>query len=152
MKRIAMILIGGLMPFGGAMGAILDGDERQRKIDAAVNILGREVKQVAPETIKEIGNPLVVKVGKSEEMARGAGLVARSPEELLPLLAQRVKPTGAFAVNGDYYLMFTEKKLRAGSEVSVDFQSKEYKLTITNITHRDYTLRLGDAEIQLKLK
>ena len=74
------------------------------------------------------------------------------PHELIPLLAENVNPTGIFAIGGEYYLMFKEEKVKAGGVLPIMYQEKEYNLEIVSVFRNAYSLRLGDAELEIKLK
>ena len=127
---------------------------RQEKIALAAVLLDKSPDLLTEEVIASKGDPFkaiekpVVVVEKVEEVVEEE----ISAEELIPLLAENVTPTGIFSIGGEYYLMFKEDKVRAGGIVPVMYKNKEYNLEITNVLRNGYNLRFQDAELEIKLK
>ncbi|MDE0767563.1 MAG: hypothetical protein OSB19_04170 [Opitutaceae bacterium] len=130
--------------------AVKSPEERKDKIELSKRLLDRKIVLLTEETITLVGDPFSV----SLKVVEGIVVVEESlsAQELMPILARNVKPTGIFAIGGEYYLMFKEMKIKSGGSVPVKYQNVEYNLEIVNILRNGYSLRFGDAEVEIKLK
>jgi len=129
-------------------------EERVASLELAHALIDRAVKPVEPERLALAPAPFSPDLGIKRVADEGPA-AARStvaPDELLPKLASQLKPTGIFAFGGEYYLVFKEKKVKAGSEVAVPYENNEYTVVISEISHARYTVSYGGSELQLKLK
>lgn len=151
------------MGFGALLGAsafaplgqsaVNTPEERREKIEIAEKLLDRNVVLADEGLVAMIGDPFAVlpkpivrKVEKPKEE------VVLTESELIPLLANNVKPAGIVAIGGEYYLLLKNSKLKSGDSVPVKYQEVEYNLEIVNVLRNGYSLRLGDAEVEIKLK
>ena len=130
--------------------AVKSPEERKDKIELSKRLLDRKIVLLTEETITLVGDPFSV----SLKVVEGIVVVEESlsAQELMPILARNVKPTGIFAIGGEYYLMFKEMKIKSGGSVPVKYQNVEYNLEIVNILRNGFSLRFGDAEVEIKLK
>jgi hypothetical protein len=130
--------------------AVKSPEERKDKIELSKRLLDRKIVLLTEETITLVGDPFSV----SLKVVEGIVVVEESlsAQELMPILARNVKPTGIFAIGGEYYLMFKEMKIKSGGSVPVKYQNVEYNLEIVNILRNGYSLRFEDAEVEIKLK
>jgi hypothetical protein len=124
---------------------------RKAKIEIAKRLLSKRVVLPDEKLIVAIGDPFDV----SKEVVEVVEEVVEekvSAHELIPLLAKNVNPTGIFTIGGEYYLMFKEDKVKSGGTISVEYKNTEYNLEIVRVLRNAYSLRLEDAEIEIKLK
>jgi hypothetical protein len=124
---------------------------RKAKIEIAKRLLSKRVPLPDEKILVAIGDPFDV----SKEVIEVVEEVVEekvSAHELIPLLAKNVNPTGIFTIGGEYYLMFKEDKVKSGGTISVEYKNAEYNLEIVRVLRNAYSLRLEDAEIEIKLK
>lgn len=132
-------------------GAIMSSETRVDKLNTYKAKLAVEVRPVDRELLMVASSPFVPSLGHVVVVEKEEEVVL-TDAELLAALSEYVNPTGIFMFNGEFYLIFKEKKLENGSEMGITFNGKEYYVTISEITGSTYTVRRGDAELQLKLK
>ncbi len=134
-----------------AYSVVKSPESRKEKIEIANRLLGKRVVLPDEKLLVAIGDPFDV---SEEEVIEVVEVVEEkvSAQELIPLLADNVKPTGIFTIGGEYYLMFKEDKVKSGELISVAYKNKEYNLEIVKVLRNAYSLRLEDAEIEIKLK
>ena len=146
---LAFVII--LMPASIGYSAVKSPDERKEKIELSKKLLDRIVIPLTEEAIVLVGDPFSV-TRKVVEEAIVEVDESLSAQELMQILAKNVKPTGIFAVGGAYYLIIKETRVKSGESVPVRYQNIEYNLKIVNVLRNGYSLRLGDAEVAIKLK
>lgn len=154
MRRLGALSLVVLIALG-AQSAVKSPEERQRKIELAERLLGRNVELTDESIRADLGNPfsaLVVKVVLEEIVVDVVEEATLSPQELIPLLANNVKPIGIVAVGGERYLLLKNLRVKAGDSVAVMYQDVEYNLEIVNVIRSGYTLGFEGAEVEVKLK
>ncbi|MDP2138755.1 MAG: hypothetical protein Q8J74_12975 [Candidatus Didemnitutus sp.] len=82
--------------------------------------------------------------------ARPAG--PRRGNELLEAIAAGLNPTGSFVLSGSAILMFGQKRVKAGDEMTITFEGTDYVLVITDITPPNFTFRLNNEELTRSIK
>ncbi len=149
-KIVTILLISGIATT--AYSVVKSPELRKEKIEIANRLLGKRVVLPDEKLLVSIGDPF--DVSKEEEVVEVVEVVEEkvSAQDLIPLLADNVKPTGIFTIGGEYYLMFKEDKVKSGESISVAYKNKEYNLEIVKVLRNAYSLRLEDAEIEIKLK
>lgn len=70
----------------------------------------------------------------------------RNDRELLQAIALSLKPTGFFVLGGQPTLVFGQKRVKAGSSMTITFEGTEYTLEITAVDRTNFTLRLNREE------
>ena len=146
---LAFVII--LMPASIGYSAVKSPDERKEKIELSKKLLDRIVIPLTEEAIVLVGDPFSVTRKVVEETIVEVD-ESLSAQELMQILAKNVKPTGIFAVGGAYYLIIKETRVKSGESVPIRYQNIEYNLKIVNVLRNGYSLRLGDAEVAIKLK
>ena len=137
-----------------AQSAVKTPEERQSKIELAEQLLDRNVELADEGLLADVGNPfsaLPVKV-VVEKVIEEIVQKTLSPQELIPLLANSVKPTGIVVVGGEYYLLLKNSKVKSGGSLPVKYQDVEYNLEIVNVLRNGYSLGFEGAEVEIKLK
>lgn len=149
---IATILLAFLCGSINGLSVVKEPEERQAKIELANRLLSKKVVLPDDDYIASIGDPFGV--SPIEEVVAVEEVVEEevSAKDLIPLLAKNVNPTGVFTIGGEYYLMFKEDKVKAGETIAVVYKNKEYNLEIVNVLRNAFSLRLEDAELEIKLK
>lgn len=141
--------------FAGALNsyaAIMSSEVRAEKLASIHFAVKAEVKPLERDLIDVASSPFVPDLGKLKVAEDAPEPVLLSEEELLEALSQNITPTGIFLFGGDFYLVFSEKKLKVGSALVVNLNDTDYNVTIEEITGSAYQIRLGESVIQLKLK
>lgn len=152
-RKLGAFALVGLIALG-AESAVKSPEERQSKIELAERLLDGNVELADKSLLAELGNPfsaLVVKI-VVEEVVVEIVEETLSPQELIPLLANNVKPIGIIAVGGEYYLLLKNSRVKAGDSVPVTYQDVEYNLEIVNVLRSGYALGFEGAEVEIKLK
>ncbi len=150
--RIVCLLIASVALVHIGESAAKSPEERLAKIETAAKLLDRSVVVVGENTVAMIRDPFGLAPEPIEVVEEVVEIKELSPQELMPLLAKNVKPTGIFSTGGVYYLMFKEEKLTSGGIIPVVYQDKEYNLEIVSVVRNAFSLRFGDAELDIKLK
>ncbi len=148
-KILTTLLMLGIATSGYSV--VKEPEVRKAKIEIAKRLLSKRVVLPDEKLIVAIGDPFDV----SNEVIEVVEEVVEekvSAHELIPLLAKNVNPTGIFTIGGEYYLMFKEDKVKSGGTISVEYKNAEYNLEIVRVLRNAYSLRLEDAEIEIKLK
>lgn len=133
---------------------IMSKEERAQAFELARSLVDRSVAPVEADRLALAPAPFSRNLGIEKAVAenpRSARSVV-SPADLLPKLAHQLNPTGIFVFGGEYYLVFKEKKVKAGAAVAVPYENNEYTVVISDIRHTHYTVAYGGSELQLKLK
>jgi hypothetical protein len=144
---LALILMSATISYS----AVKSPEERKEKIELSEKLLDRKIVLLNEETIAVLGDPFSVSPIVEEEVIVEVEKNL-SAQELMPVLAKSVNPTGIFSIGGEYYLMFKEMRVKSGGSVPVKYQDVEYNLEIVNVLRNGYSLRYGDAEVEIKLK
>ena len=78
----------------------------------------------------------------------------RSPHELLQAIASSpsLKPSGFFVLGGQPTLVFGQKRVKAGSFLTITFEGTEYALEIVSIDRPNFTLRSNREEFTRPIK
>jgi hypothetical protein len=78
----------------------------------------------------------------------------RTPRELLQAIATSpsLKPSGYFVLGGQPTLVFGQKRVKAGSFLTITFEGSEYALEIVSIDRPNFTLRLNREEFTRPIK
>lgn len=134
-----------------AMPAIMDADVRRQKLDTVHELVSNEVRPIEMDLISAAPNPFVPNASVLVETEEKVEVILNDTE-LLAALSEYINPTGIFLFGGEFYLVFKEKKLKVGSEIGITYNGTEYSVTIAHISGSNYTVRRGNAELQLKLK
>ncbi len=152
-RKLGAFTLVGLIALG-AESAVKSPEERQSKIGLAERLLDRNVELADEILLADLGNPFSVLVVEVvvEEVVVEIVEETLSPQELIPLLANNVKPIGIIAVGGEYYLLLKNAKVKAGGSVPVMYQDVEYNLEIVNVLRSGYSLGFEGAEVEIKLK
>ncbi len=128
----------------------MSAEVRAKDLNEIRNVLANEVRPIGEESEYRKLNPFVPDV--PQDVVEDHSEVVLSDDDLLVELSHYVNPTGIFMFDGDFYLIFKEKKMKVGSELGITFNGADYGVTITEITGSTYKIRRGDSELQLKLK
>lgn len=76
----------------------------------------------------------------------------RTGRELLQAIAAGLKPSGFFTLGGQPTLVFGQKRVKAGGNVTINFEGADYTVEITSITPPNFTLRLNREEFTRTIK
>ncbi len=78
----------------------------------------------------------------------------RNTRDLLQAIATSpsLKPSGYFVLGGQPTLVFGQKRVKAGSFLTITFEGAEYALEIVSIDRPNFTLRLNREEFTRTIK
>ena len=77
----------------------------------------------------------------------------RSDRELLQAIAATLKPGGAMTLPGGVQsLSFGQKRVKAGSVLTITFEGNQYTVEIVSIDRTNFTLRLNREEFTRSIK
>jgi hypothetical protein len=76
----------------------------------------------------------------------------RTDRDLLQAIATGLKPSGFFTLGGQPTLVFGQKRVKAGGNVTINFEGADYTVEITAITPPNFTLRLNREEFTRTIK
>lgn len=154
LKQFAAIVSAIWIMASAADANIMSKEERSQAFALARSLVDRSVKPVEADRLALAPAPFSKNLGIQKAVEEGpeATRVVAAPADLLPRLANQLKPTGIFVFGGEYYLVFKEKKVKAGAAVAVPYENNEYTVVISDIRHTHYTVTYGGSELQLKLK
>jgi hypothetical protein len=145
------------------VGSVLAPAKRQEMIEQAARLLAtRELSAVTsnpfnPEAFAEVvsamGRPAGSSTtggGQGETAAQPSG--PRNDRELLQAIGADLKPSGFFVLGGQPTLIFGQKRVKAGGNLTITFEGTQYTLEIATITPPNFTLRLNREEFTRTIK
>jgi len=158
----AMSIVG--IGFGAEGEVVLNPARRQESLDQAKALLA--VKNAVPvgkdpfhsEAYAASMAGTHATEGQTSTTTEGTNVKAstgvRSPRELLQSIASSpsLKPSGYFVLGGQPTLVFGQKRVKAGSFLTITFEGTEYALEIVSIDRPNFTLRLNREEFTRPIK
>lgn len=146
-----------------AVSALMGAEPSDVELPAKrVEFLERAAKIQAPKTaIEKLPDPFHPEgfLGAAPEAVRplvgepaAAPAGPRSGSDILQAIAANLKPSGYFVIGGQQTLVFGQKRVRAGGQLTVTFEGTEYTLEITAIDRTNFTLRLNREEFTRPIK
>lgn len=161
--RLSFLLLGPLCL--AAADEVANPAKRQASIAAAEQLLATKDVGLPPGTINPfhpeafaeavggsgragVANP--GSEGTGSPVARPSG--PRTERDVLAAIAAGLKPSGYFVLGGQPTLVFGQKRVKAGSPLTINFEGTEYTLEITAITRTNFTLRLNREEYTRPIK
>jgi len=76
----------------------------------------------------------------------------RSDRDRLAAIAATLKPNGYFVMGGEPVLLFGQKRVKAGSPMTITFEGSEYTIEIVAVDRTSFTLRLNREEYTRPIK
>lgn len=76
----------------------------------------------------------------------------KSDRDIVRAIAMGLKPSGNFILGGQPTLVFGQKRVKAGSQLTITFEGTEYTLEVTAIERTSFTLRLNREEFTRPIK
>lgn len=76
----------------------------------------------------------------------------RTDHDLLRAIAQSLKPSGYIVLGGTPSIAFGQKRVKAGSVLTITFEGNQYTLEVSNIDRTSFTLRLNREEFTRTIK
>ncbi len=145
-----------VLPLLGFSGAVLLGQEVSLPAsrEKAVADLGR---LVTPADAAALPEPALDPFSPPESHLRDVAPVegkgpARDDADLLSDLIDHIKPTGSMMLNGEPYLLFTERRQKIGDKVPVLLAGVEYVVEIVSIANNRFRIRYNDREAERTIK
>ena len=128
-----------------------------KRQEALVEAKGLLADKTVPFKGKNIFNPEGFGEGAGESGASNnasnpmpAG--PRSPRDLLQAIGASLKPSGFFVLGGEPTLVFGQKRVKAGENMTITFEGAEYTIDIISIDRPNFTLRLNREEFTRPIK
>lgn len=170
MKTHLPRLIGTTLLLLGAAAAaagdtVLSPAKRQEALDRGKALIApREITPIAvnpfyPAAFTEavagmgrVSGPATPSQDGGSESVKPAPTGPRTDRELLQAIATALKPSGFFTLGGQPTLVFGQKRVKAGGNVTINFEGADYTVEITTITPPNFTLRLNREEFTRTIK
>ncbi len=76
----------------------------------------------------------------------------KSDREIIQEIAAGLKPGGFFTLGGNSILVFGQKRVKAGDQLTITFEGREYTVEIISIKSPNFTLRLNREEFTRPIK
>lgn len=76
----------------------------------------------------------------------------RGDREILAAIAAQLKPSGNFIIGGQQTLIFGQKRVKAGTPMTINFEGVDYAIEITAVERTSFTLRLNREELTRPIK
>jgi hypothetical protein len=159
----AFLLLGAAVAAAG--DTVLSPAKRQEALERGKALIApREITAIAvnpfypaafAETVAGMGRvsgPAAPVQDGGTEPANRAPTGPRTGRELLQAIAIGLKPSGFFTLGGQPTLVFGQKRVKAGGNVTINFEGADYTVEITAITPPNFTLRLNREEFTRTIK
>ena len=159
--RIILILAGSLglvAAHAAETSDILSPTKRQEILEGAKKLLAvREAPAVVADPFhSEAFAEIIAAAGRvpgtSAPDPGRAPVGPRNDHDLLQAIAASLKPSGYFVLSNQPTLVFGQKKVKAGSFLTITFEGIEYAVEITAIDRTNFTLRLNREEFTRPIK
>lgn len=159
MLLVGMMLCGA--PDAAAQKSDLATPQKRDSVVAAAGKLLQPRELVAlPENMIPPFSPPAFEEPDPEELKAQQAAIASSPTPVRPAgdrgvleaLAGRLAPSGTAILGGEAILLFGQKKLKVGDQLTITFEGFDYTLDITDIGRTTFTLRLNREEITRPIK
>ncbi len=127
--------------------------QREKALSALADALTMPAKpdRRAGKGLKDPFNPPAADLVDVAQAA-AAEVQAMSDRQLLETLSAKIQPSGSVTLNGEPYLLFTEKRLKIGEFITVMHEGVEYKLEILSIENNRFRMRYRAEEILRPIK
>jgi hypothetical protein len=160
----ALLLLGGVVTASG--DTVLSPAKRQEALERGKALIApREIAPIAvnpfyPTAFTEAvagmgrvsGPATTPRQDGGTEAVKTAPTGPRTDRELLQAIAAGLKPSGFFTLGGQPTLVFGQKRVKAGGNVTINFEGADYTVEITTITPPNFTLRLNREEFTRTIK
>lgn len=159
----AFLLLGGVAAAAG--DTVLSPAKRQETLDRGKALVApREITPIAvnpfyPTAFTEavagmgrVSGPATPSQEGGAASVKTAPSGPRTDRELLLAIAAGLKPSGFFTLGGQPTLVFGQKRVKAGGNVTINFEGADYTVEITTITPPNFTLRLNREEFTRTIK
>lgn len=156
---VVALVAGGLWP-AVSQANVLSPAARQNKLNAAKKVLNpgeaalpaNLTSPFYPAGFAGLGSRGGPIPGPSSSEEAAAPAVPRGDQAVLQAIATGLKPSGFFVIGGESTLVFGQKKVKAGSFLTITFEGASYTLEITAIDRSTFTLRLNREEYTRPIK
>ncbi|HTX65128.1 MAG TPA: hypothetical protein VMD31_05110 [Opitutaceae bacterium] len=159
MKRVLQLFA--VLLLGASLTRVLGQEEisspakRQATLDLATRLLATEEKGAAslPADLADPFNPPgfgapVAGVSKTGEVVHAVA----TDRDILQKIAGQITPSGMMLFDGQPLLLFREKKLKVGDNLTITFEGTDYVVVITAIDQTSFKIRLNREEITRPIK
>ena len=72
--------------------------------------------------------------------------------DVLQSIAAKIKPSGAAIIGGQPLLLLSQKKVKVGDVLTINFDGADYLIEVTRITGNAFTIRLNSEELTRPIK
>jgi hypothetical protein len=159
---VAVLLVACSQAWGAEGDLVINPAKRQASLDKGKALMAfREASPLGvnpfnPEAFSET----VAGMGRTTGTvpAAGGAVVTTTPtgprndRELLQAIATSLKPSGYIVLGGQASMSFGQKRVKAGSILTITFEGREYPLEVVSIDRTNFTLRLNREEFTRTIK
>jgi hypothetical protein len=143
-------------PAAGATGGVLSPGKRAGSLDAAKALLAGTTYPANPGQVDPFhpaGFGVQAPITSSDQPPpRDGGIPVPPKDNLLRSLAAALRPSGSFVIGGEPTLVFGQKRVKAGSTMTINFEGSAYTVEIAAVTNTTFTLRLNGEEYTRPIK
>lgn len=153
--RLIVIFLGAVASSFGSAATVISPQARAEILAQARQLLASRAVP-APEALNNPFNSEAFALASGNANLGGSQPAAGGPQarpagpraarELVATVAEGLRPTGFFVVSGEPTLVFGQKRVKAGDNLTITFEGAEYTIVITTITPPNFTFRLGSEE------
>jgi hypothetical protein len=145
---VALVCGLGVLCFG--QGTVTTTAKRQATLDLANRLLASREKTTAalPADLVDPFNPPGFGAPAATDSRLGQATHTKaSDREILEEIASRITPSGMVLFDGQPFLLFREKRLKVGDDLTITFEGTDYVVVISAIDQNSFKLRLNREEI-----
>ncbi len=140
----------------GSASAVLSPSSRASSLEAAKMLLAGTTYPVNPAQVDPFNPPAFAGFIAGPQPVPGPGTPPPAGPvpgaDLLRKIAAGLKPSGHFVIGGEPTLVFGQKRVKAGSTMTINFEGSAYTVEIAAVTNTTFTLRLNREEYTRPIK
>jgi hypothetical protein len=118
---------------------------REASLLAAEKILADQKSASTLPPLKT--DPFVGKVDAPPPTADAPVFIPQNNVELLNRLAPEIPVRGTANLNGEWYLLTGQKRLKVGQTLTINFEGQQHDVIVSAITSTTFTIQRGDASV-----
>ncbi len=153
--RINRLISGVVVGFGLSVlcfgqGAVSTPAKRQSTLELASRLLASPASSATtlPADLVDPFNPPGFGTAPASGIRpTGVTHAKASDADILEQIASRITPSGMVLFNGEPILLFREKRLKVGDNLTITFEGTDYVVVISAIEQNSFKIRLNREEI-----
>jgi hypothetical protein len=118
---------------------------REATLQAADKLLADQKAAPALPPLKT--DPFIGKIDAPPPTADEPVFIPQNNSELLNRIAPAIPVRGTANLNGEWYLLTGQKRLKVGQTLTIDFEGQQHDVIVSAITSTTFTIQRGDASV-----